>query len=92
MTIPEIIFLIGSIKNANKSLRKFQKSFDTEKRHAYFTDLNKTFYRNLPFSPLFYHPKVVALPGGVMNFPFNNDEKLEYQISHDWILRTQKRF
>ena len=77
-------------KKANTLLRNYQSSFDYRKRHEILSEINELVYKNAPFSPLYYHPKLVALPKNVLNFPFNIDDRLEYQISQDWIIRNKK--
>ena len=77
-------------KKANTLLRNYQSSFDYKKRHEILSEINELVYKNAPFSPLYYHPKLVALPKNVLNFPFNIDDRLEYQISQDWIIRNKK--
>ena len=77
-------------KHANDSLFYYQKSFTVKKKKAAFIEVNQAFLEGLPFTPLFYHPRVVALPKSILNFPFNIDDKLEYQISQQWLLKAKK--
>jgi ABC-type transport system substrate-binding protein len=77
-------------KDSNILLRKYQSSFDSKKRNEILSKINELVYTNVPFSPLYYHPKLVVLPKNVLNFPFNIDDRLEYQISQDWIIKKKK--
>ena len=77
-------------KKANSLLRKYQSNFDSRQRNEIFNEINELVYTNVPFSPLYYHPKLVILPKNVLNFPFNIDHRVEYQISQDWIIRNKK--
>ena len=78
-------------KDANSLLRSYQKTFNAEKRYKTLKKLNNIVLNSIPMTPLYYHPKLVILPKNILNFPFNIDHEVDYQISQDWIIKPKTR-
>ena len=76
-------------KDTNRLLEKYQTTFNAKKRRQIMRSVNEIVRQNVPLSPIYYHPQLLVLPKRILNFPFNIDNRLEYQISQDWVIKSK---